>query len=332
MDSKTLSQLERNINAERIAAVISHPAAHGFKKHSDEFNNDVTAFRQAIVDTLMDPETLVTKSSIGYVFFRRGDRPEDNVVVLIDPASPDWGTAFRPNGERGMKFLREKGVPINRNADANYLNKMNPGFFAQQIRYVPSPVSLNGLTREQTSEVMLSLFDRMDSAERSDALKNSFDVSRANIMPDMIKRMREFSPEQKEVLRTSAHHYKQSTRSQFEALSDIDPKLLPKDMKSGAVASMLRDPGQGPAFLAGLEERFAMAESEKDIGRLSRAIEACETFNTCETIRRDALEKTGEVMDRLRPQLKPEFGRVSVQATPAHGAAPAAQASRDQSA
>ena len=321
MDRDTLAGLERHINAERIASVIAHPYAHSFNKHRDEFGGDIEAFKQAIIDTLTDPETLVTKDKKGYVFYnRKGSRPEDNVIVLIDPESPDWGSAFKPNKDdgikfdkdKGMKFLRDLGVPINQNGDVTYLNKMHAGFFADQRLFVKvrEPLRLNGLTREQTAEVALSMFDRADSS-LGNSLRSSFDLARSGFMRDMKGNMAALSPEQKETLRECAHRYKETTREEYASLKRVDAGLLPKGKQADALAAILRDPEQGAAYTAGLEEKFAMAQTPEEEKKLLEAIDACEMFGRYDAVRRDALNQTIEILDLSGPRLSSTFNKSS---------------------
>ena len=125
-----MAQTERLKNAFRIAAVIGHPDAHGFKKHGGEFGNDRRQYMEAVFKTLIDPETAVVRSrsntSIRYNFYNQSS----GIMVFIDQEHGDWGTAFKVDSHaRGMKYLREPKVPIQKNSDVRYLEKLNAGFF-----------------------------------------------------------------------------------------------------------------------------------------------------------------------------------------------------------
>jgi|GEM_PF-6729778 hypothetical protein len=293
--------LQRAINAERIASVIAHRYGHSFAKHKDEFGGDIKQYRQAIVDTLTDPKTIAVKCDIkDYRFYNK----ERNVLVLIDPQSPDWGTAFSPNGNRGMQYMRERGVPLNENGNVTYLNKLNSGFFERhdRLHQQPAPIQLNTLTAQQSAEVLLSIFDRVDNRqERSNRLCNAFNAASLHVMPDMIAKIRALPGAEMAVLRDCAAIYKQSSRDCAVILNESGLAALKyPDGRGMDVAAILRNPADSAAFIADLEDQFANSSHPDEESRLEKMLEACETFSIIDVLRQDALDKTAAAIQQMQ--------------------------------
>ena len=327
MDSSP-DYLQRALNAERIASVIAHRRGHSFEKHKDEFGGDIKKFHQAIIDTLSDPKTLVVKLSNDlYRFYNKAD----NVMVVIDRGAMDWGTAFRPDGNRGMMLMRERGVPINENGNVTYLNKLNNGYFVKQDRLnqQPEPIQLNSLSPEQSAEVVLSIFDRIDrQPAQSPRLHHSFNAASLHVMPDLIGKIQRLPESEKAVLRDCAHKYTMAVRESSKALAEAGLDGLKTKAGAVDVAAILRDPERREGFIEELEERYALAETRPEEEKLEKMLEACETFGVLDQVREGALSQTGQMIARMRQsrhdapsvthhhhqQREPETRRYAVQA------------------
>lgn len=299
--------LQRAIHAEQIASVIAHRRGHSFEKHKDEFGGDIRTFRQAIIDTLLNPETAVVKVSASqYRFYNK----TDNVFVLIDQTAKDWGTAFRPDGNRGMMFMRERGLPIHENGNVTYLNKLHAGFFTQQdrLQQQPEPIRLTSLNREQSAEVLLSIFDRLDGQPaRSPRLSDKFNAASIHVMPDMIPKIQNLGPPEKAALREHAQNYKAASSESFAVLKDSGLMgIKDKGGKPLDIAAVLRDPGARDGFILDLEEQYAMSEKPEDEAKIEGMLAACERFSVLDAKRQDALEGTCGLIDRMRGQKQGE--------------------------
>lgn len=299
--------LQRAINAERIASVIAHRYGHSFAKHKDEFGGDIKQYRQAIVDTLTDPKTLAVKCDTKeYRFYNK----ERNVLVLIDPSSPDWGTAFSPNGNRGMQYMRERGVPLNENGNVTYLNKLNAGFFERhdRLHQGPAPIQLNTLTPQQSAEVLLSIFDRIDNGQsRSNRLSNAFNTASLHVMPDMIAKIKALPAQEMTVLRDCAAIYKQSSRDCAVILNESGLNDLKyPDGRGMDVAAILRNPAESTALMGDLEEQYANSSNPDEESRLEKMIEACEAFSIADITRQGALDRTRTVIEQMKVISPPE--------------------------
>ena len=293
--------LQRAINAERIASVIAHRYGHSFAKHKDEFGGDIKQYRQAIVDTLTDPKTIAVKCDTkDYRFYNK----ERNVLVLIDPQSPDWGTAFSPNGNRGMQYMRERGVPLNENGNVTYLNKLNSGFFERhdRLHQGPAPIQLNTLTPQQSAEVLLSIFDRVDNnQQRSNRLSNAFNTASLHVMPDMIAKIKALPASEMAVLRDCAAIYKQTSRDCAVILNESGLNDLKHASGQGMdVAAILRDPVASAAFIGDLEEQYANSSNPDEESRLETMIEACETFSASDILRQGTLVQTAGIIEQMQ--------------------------------
>ncbi len=296
--------LQRALNAEQIASVIAHRRGHSFAKHKEEFGGDINVYRQAIVETLTDPKTYVVKCDAkDYRFYNK----ERGILVLIDPESPDWGTAFRPNGNRGMMYMRERGLPLHENGNVKYLNKLNMGFFQrhERLNQYPAPIQLNTLTPQQSAEVLLSIFDRIESMQpRSSRLNNAFNAASLNVMPEMIAKIHKLPQAQKDALRACAETYKDSSSECAKILQESGLGALRyQDGRAMDVAGILRDPETNKAFIDDLEEKFAASEDAEEIDRLGMMLEGYESFTVPNALRQGALEETCRIMDemKLRP-------------------------------
>lgn len=296
MDSNP-DYLQRAVNAERIASVIAHRNGHSFEKHKDEFGGDIQAFRQAIIDTLNDPETLVVKLNNDlYRFYNKAD----NVMVVIDRTAMDWGTAFKPDGSRGMMLMRERGAPILENGDVTYLNKLHHGYFVKQDRLYqhPEPLHLNSLTPEQTAEVLLSIFDRIDRAPSR--FHNHFDAASLHVMPDLIARIQELPESEKENLRDCARKYNMAMTEGSSVLKEAGLGWLKVKNGLAGISAILRDPEKREDFIAGLEERFVLAATPEEEERAGKMLEACETFEVLEQLRTAALSQVGTMIAQMK--------------------------------
>ena len=298
--------LQRAINAERIASVIAHKRGHSFEKHKDEFGGDLNAFRQAVIDTLTDPKTAVVKISNDlYRFYNKAS----NIMVMIDRTAMDWGTAFRPDGNRGMMLMRERGIPIHENGNVTYLNKLNNGFFVKQNRLhqEPEPIHLSSLSREQSAEVLLSIFDRIDhKPAQNRRLHSTFNAASLHVMPDMIARIQRLPEDEKAILRDCSHKYKMASQEGFAALDQAGLNDFKQNGRNIDVMDVLRDPQSREAFIDELETRYALAETAAEEELLDKMLNACETFGVLDQIRAGALNQTCEMIDQMKQKARSE--------------------------
>lgn len=299
MDSNR--DIQRAINAERIASVIAHQRGHSFEKHKEEFGNNITAFRQAVIDTLLDPKTLVIKAENSlYRFYNKAM----NVMVVIDQSAMDWGTAFKPDGNRGMSMMRERGIPINENGAVTYLDRLHSGYFTKQDRLQqhPAPLQLRSLSNEQMAEVLLSIFEQIaKTPARPGGLCNSFHAAGLNVMPEMIAKLQSLPPEEKETIRNYARRYKEAGESGLNALKNAGLMDSPgKGRHPADIQAILRDPAQRETFIERLEEQYALTEDKGEEEKLGKMLNACAAFGALEGIRREILEETGRFVENLR--------------------------------
>lgn len=304
MDSSR--DIQRALNAERIASVIAHQRGHSFEKHKDEFGNNLAAFRQAIIDTLLDPKTLVIKvENTAYRFYNKAM----NVMVVIDQNAMDWGTAFKPDGNRGMALMRERGSPINDNGAVTYLDKLHSGYFAKQDRLQqhPAPLQLRSLSREQMAEVLLSIFEQIDKTPvRTGGLRNCFHAAGLNVMPEMVTRLQLLPHEEKDSLRDYVHRYKEAGQDGLNVLKSAGLLDLPgKGRQPSDIQAILRDPAQRDAFIGDLEEQYALTEDKGEEEKLDKMLNACAAFGALDDARHEILQETGRFMERLRGQEEP---------------------------
>lgn len=299
--------LQRAINAERIASVIAHKRGHSFEKHKDEFGGDLGNFRQAVIDTLTDPKTAVVKISNDlYRFYNKAN----NVMVMIDRTAMDWGTAFKPDGSRGMMLMRERGVPIHENGNVTYLNKLNSGFFAKQDRLLqePEPLHLSSLSREQSAEVLLSIFDRIDHKPAQNARLNStFNAASLHVMPELISKIQRLPETERAVLRDCSHKYKMTSSESFTVLDEAGLNDFKQNGQNIDVMAVLREPASRDALIGDLEERYALAETQPEEERLEKMLNACETFGVLDQIRAKALNQTCEMIDQMKRASMPDY-------------------------
>ncbi len=304
--------LQRAINAERIASVIAHKRGHSFEKHKDEFGGDLGNFRQAVIDTLTDPKTAVVKISNDlYRFYNKAN----NVMVMIDRTAMDWGTAFRPDGNRGMMLMRERGIPIHENGNVTYLNKLNSGFFAKQDRLLqePEPLHLSSLSREQSAEVLLSIFDRIDhKPTQNPRLNSTFNAASLHVMPDLISKIHRLPEPEKAALRECAHKYKMASSESFAALDQAGLSDFKQNGQNVDVMTTLRDPLSRETFIGDLENLYALADTLPEEERLEKMLNACETFAVLEQVRAGALSQTCEMIDQMKKPSRPAEPSMSV--------------------
>lgn len=299
MDSNR--DIQRAINAERIASVIAHQRGHSFEKHKEEFGNNITAFRQAVIDTLLDPKTLVIKAENSlYRFYNKAM----NVMVVIDQSAMDWGTAFKPDGNRGMSMMRERGIPINENGAVTYLDRLHSGYFTKQDRLQqhPAPLQLRSLSNEQMAEVLLSIFEQIDKTSgRQGGLRNCFHAAGLNVMPEMIARLQSLPYEEKESLRNYARRYKEAGQGGLAILKSAGLLDLPgKGCQPSDIQAIFRDPAQRDAFIGDLEDQYALTEDKSEEEKLEKMLEACAAFTTIDTMRHEALQGACHVMDQMK--------------------------------
>lgn len=294
----------RRVNAERIASVIGDRRFHAFQKHGEEIRSGLGVdhfepfhLRRIITDTLLDPDTRVIDEGHGrHIFYN----PARNIMVMVDPHSRDWGTAFMPDGNRGRTILAARGNVMQRNGDVAYLERMNPGFFSAQDRLrSASPVNYAAAPARRAAEIALRVFDKFGIGDgaRGETLRNAFNAAGYNLSRDRVERIRMLPAADKTALATYAAELKEIDAAQQLTLKRSGLGSLKDDGgRQIDVAATLRDPSKREALLDRLETDFAETADPAEERRLETMINAAHSFLGDEDRRDSILDHAAQLL------------------------------------